>query len=470
MSEQISSLIKSQYISEPSLLFAGGFEHADPRYGIIASGPKSYDPLDRHPSSVRIGFIGTAESIETAQNWLQRGAAGVDGDENYLRFPGFQEDRGFRSTLEFSESWNGQIYKTEVDEIESIKNRRLRFEQFLNLLDEKLKLLTDKDRPPEYLVLALTDELYEKCRVAKYRDGNEIIQRDFRRAFKSLAMKYRIPTQILKQVTWEDRTGDVVSKIYWNFFTGLYFKAGGFPWAPIGLQAGTCFIGVSFYHPLGVGSSILQTSLIQAFDEHGEGLVLRGYEFEWDPNRQGSRSPHLDAEISEQLINQTLDRYSAEMGQTPQRVVVHKTSRFWPEERAGMTSALKKRVQSFDLLALKYQDGVRLVPENLYPPLRGTFFSLGDLDYMYTTGYVPQIGLYQGVHVPSPIEIADHIGQDTPRRRLIEEILILTKLNWNSSVLGGSMPITIRFARLVGEILREVPRDREPLANYKYYM
>jgi len=235
MSEQARAVLTTQYIAEPNLLFAGGYEHVDPRYGILAAGPRSYDPIDKHPGSIRIGLIGTAESIEMAHNWLQRGAAGVDGDENYFRFPGFRSDRGFRSNLEFSDSWNAQLYQSEVDDIESIKRKNLRFEQLLNLLDGKLKFLTDKDRPPEYIVLALTDSLYNKCRVAKFRVGGETVQRDFRRAFKSIAMKYRIPTQILRQITWEDRTGDVISKIYWNFFIGLYFKAGGFPWSPIGL-------------------------------------------------------------------------------------------------------------------------------------------------------------------------------------------------------------------------------------------
>src|SRR5690606_17204278 len=110
-----------------------------------------------------------------------------------------------------------------------------------------LKLLSDKDRPPEYIILALPEELYKRCRVAKYTDkvlGR--VHRDLRRAFKAMAMKYRIPTQIIRQLTLEDKTGDVVSKIYWNFFTGLYFKAGGFPWGPVGLSPGSCYIGISF--------------------------------------------------------------------------------------------------------------------------------------------------------------------------------------------------------------------------------
>jgi hypothetical protein len=50
----------------------------------------------------------------------------------------------------------------------------------------------------------------------------------------------------------------------------------------------------------------------------------------------------------------------------------------------------------------------------------------------------------------------------------LREILILTKMNWNSARLGGLMPITLRFSRLVGDIMREI-KDWEPLTNFKYY-
>jgi hypothetical protein len=45
-------------------------------------------------------------------------------------------------------------------------------------------------------------------------------------------MKYKFPTQFLDQKTFEFRDPDNPAKIAWNFFTGLYFKAGGSPWGP----------------------------------------------------------------------------------------------------------------------------------------------------------------------------------------------------------------------------------------------
>jgi hypothetical protein len=73
----------------------------------------------------------------------------------------------------------------------------------------------------------------------------------------------------------------------------------------------------------------MQTSLIQAFDEHGTGLVLRGHDFEWDPDK-GGKSPHLNSEQACDLVRMVLTRYHKEMHQVPSQVVIHKRSRFWP--------------------------------------------------------------------------------------------------------------------------------------------
>jgi hypothetical protein len=68
------------------------------------------------------------------------------------------------------------------------------------------------------------------------------------------------------------------------------------------------------------------------------------------------------------------------------------------------------------------------------------------------------------------LQVADQVGQDTSREVLLKEVLVLTKLNWNSAALGGLLPITIRFSKLVGEVMREVPADRDPLPQFKFYI
>jgi len=469
-----SSLLEARLVTEPLLAFANGGLHVDPKEGLARFGPRSWSPKRRHPDVVRVGFVGSANSVERAMQWLRVAGEGVRGEGPHLSFPGCAEDRGYYTRLDIADDRTQVLSQRELRLLKDLESDRARFEATLALLEEKLSLLADLDQAPDYVVMAIPDQLFKASRAVEYFDADGgRVHRDLRRALKARAMRYRIPTQVVlgDTTTLKPRPGqDHPAEIAWDFFTGLYFKAGGVPWSPTGLPANTCYIGVSFYRPLGSSGSKIQTSLVQAFDENGEGLILRGHEFEWDSAREGTRAPHLPEETAAELVNMALDRYERELRVRPRRVVVHKTSRHWPAETKGFQAALDARVDLHDLVALRASDDVVLFPESKYPPLRGTQFRVGDLDYLYTTGFVADLGEFHGRHVPSPLQLADHLGHDTARDDLLKEILVLTKLNWNSARLGGLLPITLRFSQRVGDILKELPPTVDPLPQAKYYM
>jgi len=155
------------------------------------------------------------------------------------------------------------------------------------------------------------------------------------------------------------------------------------------------------------------------------------------------------------------------MQRPPRRLVVHKQSRFFPEELAGFQDSLKG--YEYDLVALAPSTGVRLMRHGEYPPSRGVCLSLGDRRYLYTTGYIPSLGRYPHGHVPAPVQITDHVG-DSATRDLLCEVLLLTKMNWNSARFAEKLPVTLRFAKEVGAILRDLPDAFTPEARYAFYM
>jgi hypothetical protein len=463
--------LSAGWVQEPSLRFADGGEHVDPKTGIPLYGPRSLGTF-RHKREVHVGIIGTSESSDFARRYYEEASLGVDGDDDHAPFPGCRADRGYRCDLVFNQKLIELITRSEHQDILGIKKSRDRFEKLLLILELKLRLLTQKDQPLDYIVFALPTDLYQRCKTVDYVEkGQGHVHRDLRRAFKAMAMQYQKPTQILLDsttgLTDSKRDLDHPSVVAWNLFTGLYFKIDGLPWGPAALPAGTCYIGISFFRPMGE-SSTLRTSVVQAFDDNGEGLVLRGHRFHWDERQQG-KSPHLTEDLSEKLISMVMDRYKSEQKQLPKRIVIHKTSRYEPQERAGFEAALKNRGCLYDLVSLTPTSSTRLLRAGQYPPLRGTLFSLGDISYLYTTGYLPALGKYPHGHVPSPLQVADHVG-DTAKADLLREVMTLTKMNWNSANMEGLMPITLRFSRLVGDVLREVPGDREPQPKYKFYM
>lgn len=460
--------LSAGWLDEPLLRFAGGLEHDDPKTGVALAGPRSLGK--GHPSEAHVALVGTAQAVDDAADWLSRCTAGVDGDDDHAPCPGCDRDVGYRFTLRVHQADQGKLTGSELREVAAGKSSRERFERFLDLLDRKVMLLCCRDEPLTCIVVVLSNDLYRQYRAVDYRERSRSYHRDLRRAFKARAMRHGLPTQLLRHATItrpaDGRGLDHPATVTWNLFTGLYFKARGAPWTPVAMTPGTCAIGISFYRPLGDDTNLC-ASIVQAFDENGDVFVLRGEAFPWNERHQG-KQPHLPSDHAEATVRMVLSRYEEERGNGPRRVVIHKRSRFTTEERNGFLGALGG-VES-DLVALRRADEFRLAREGQYPPLRGTWYSLGDRSYLYTTGYLHRLRRYPHGHVPAPLEIADHHGGDTPRRDLLREILLLTKMNWNSAGYAESLPITLRFAGLVGDILRELPPSAEPQRRYAFYM
>jgi hypothetical protein len=95
-----AALITGTYFPEPLLRFANDGLHLDPKAGIARYGPRSWTASGRHPTRLRVGLIGTAETVDAARTWMDERSAGVAGDENNPEFPGWMPDRGFFSSLE----------------------------------------------------------------------------------------------------------------------------------------------------------------------------------------------------------------------------------------------------------------------------------------------------------------------------------------------------------------------------------
>ena len=290
---------------------------------------------------------------------------------------------------------------------------------------------------------------------------------DFHNALKARAMATGLPTQLVWDSTLRRSRGTQdPATVAWNFFTALYYKAGNVPWELSFSDGGSCFVGVTFYREGPDPEAATRTCLAQAFSETGEGIVLRGDPVTWD--RERDRKPHLNREAARKLLEQVLDTYHRHFSVLPRRVVVHKTSRYWEDERQGFLDALSS-VPSHDLLAIERR-GVRFFRLGVEPPVRGSVVQLGDRNYLvFTRGYVPFLRAYPGLRVPNPLEVVEHWGDSSPNR-VCSEILSLTKLNWNTSAFASADPITIGFSREVATIIKELPEGVQPHFKYRFYM
>lgn len=209
--------------------------------------------------------------------------------------------------------------------------------------------------------------------------------------------------------------------------------------------------------------------MAQAFSDRGDGLVLHGDPFEWNEPR---KSPHLPKEAAQDLLSKVLALYQKHLRHKPTRVVIHKSSGYWTEELEGFKDALGN-IPYHDFLALDTRGyrGIRFLRMGHHPPARGTVIELDRKNLVfYTRGYIPYFQKYPGMRIPQPLQIIEHHG-DSSSTQICQEILALTKLNWNTAAFACAAPITLAFSRDIGRILAEFPTGKEELKHlYRFYM
>ena len=112
----------------------------------------------------------------------------------------------------------------------------------------------------------------------------------------------------------------------------------------------------------------------------------------------------------------------------------------------------------------------RLFRGATYPPYRGVSVELDtNTHLLYTRGSVPYYETYTGKYIPEPLEIRVVESEESPAT-ICQEILSLTKMNWNNTQFDGKYPVTLGCSRKVGEILKYLPESQTPQIRYSYYM
>lgn len=484
--------MKVRYIEEPSLQF-GNEQHICPKYGIY-----NYSPFDINqvrPERIAIGIVGKGESIDKILAWLEICKKHIDGKKSkiphpnlFMNFCGFNKDVGFQSDIVHDNTYLRRINNSEFDTIIKKKgNLEERIHDIAGLYLSEIKFLS-KNKNPNVILCALSenfityiqeseDEMSEDEKNDKENNNDEsdidekeisVKEQNFRRYLKAKAMQYNIPIQIVR-----DRIAKPTSEmqdeatIAWNFFTALYYKASGTPWALVRKDTAetTCYAGISFFKSR--DQSTTQTSIAQIFNELGKGVILRGEEITLKKN---NRVPHLAEEQAFNLLTLSLKEYYDAVKIYPKRLVLHKTSHFNEDEISGFTQAARKlNINQIDLASIQSSD-IRLYREGAYPPMRGTHLVLTEQNHvLYTRGSVPYYETYTGKYIPSPIEIRLAYYDESPNL-ICDEIIALTKMNWNNTQFDRKYPITIECARNVGEILKYLEHNDMMQLKYSFYM
>ncbi|AHF92701.1 hypothetical protein OPIT5_23245 [Opitutaceae bacterium TAV5] len=486
--------MKIDFIEEPLLEF--GFDrHVDIRYGIQNLNPFDYKD-NKRPASIRVGFVGTQQSMTGASAWMESCRSPIAGKESrktnlFPAFPGFNPDSSFRATFVTDPTVWAAIHPGEFEKLKSNTSYNARIAAAVELFVERIGDLREKR--VDVVVCAMPLELITLMAETGGKDSTETTvnlddeddvkdtsKHDFHDLLKARSMLTGVPIQVIRPGTWDEKNKrkelDEQSKgrklqdpatRAWNFFTALYYKAGGIPWRLPRSESdiSTCYVGISFYFSL--EKDKLLTSIAQVFNERGAGVIVRG--------KNASRSKtdlqiHLDYDSAKDLLLNALKRYKREHHNLPGRVVLHKTSGFDENEVSGFIAALNELdIDAYDFIYISSSFN-RLYRPNYYPPLRGAYLELdGTTALLYTRGSVPFYEEYPGMYVPKTLMIK-HERSWADLKDVAGEITALTKMNWNNTQFDNLNPITIRASRQVGSILKYTRPQDQIEHLYKFFM
>ena len=506
--------IQAKYLGEAPLYFRDGTMDIDPKRGLSLHGP--VDATDE-VQTIRVGVVSDSEGIQNVTSLfshINEKPVRSSGDQPFttLSFPGFV--RAYNARLIFSDRFNEKLLSREISRLVGIENPNKRIRKVADTYGRKLSSICDRVVVPDVVICHKPEDIEATCddrqgrgltrrereRAEEIRKRVEthmvlapldqdtidfiqmVVRADFRRMLKVASIRAGVPVQILRQSTLETMNyatkiptipavrhrKEDPSTIAWNLSVAMYYKANHFPWRVGNLGPGSCYIGIAFYYDQTTHEKNMLASLAQIFTDTGEGMIVRGDSFHWDTEKRGR--PRLTEESAHDLLKSALDLYKKHHNdQPPNRTVIHKTSKYGEDEIKGFKNA-SGEVPRYDYVTLAHGRDVFFYRNGDNPVLRSTFIPmLGGSYLLYTCGYVPYLKSYYGPRVPRPLEISERHG-DTPPEGLAVETIALTRLDWNTTRYSIHAPITVRFARKVGEILGLVPQEERIQHQYRYYM
>jgi argonaute-like protein implicated in RNA metabolism and viral defense len=174
------------------------------------------------------------------------------------------------------------------------------------------------------------------------------------------------------------------------------------------------------------------------------------------------------------------------MNELPKRVVVHKRTYYTEEEINGLKdSLLHNGVQDLDLIEINFADEIRFIATKIIDGMpkadpfavpRGTCMKFDDYTaYLWTHGIVqsvrnPNYKFYLGgKYIPGPLKITKHHGKSNIGI-IANEILGLTKMNWNSFDLYSQLPATVNSSNEIARIGRLLSKREGITYDYRYFI
>jgi hypothetical protein len=500
-----------KYIDEPLLTFASGQKAIDPRDGLMLFGPFDHKKVQGQKT---IGIIGTHSLRQIMIDYLKKIHSPIFHLDKSIARPNFP---GIEAVFGISVNFNNipqlDIEEKDVDKYLKYTDSHQRVHNWVNLYVEKLNAYINMEEMPVDVWLVIIPQ----C-IFQYGRPNSKIKKDetmisvglkpkdrnsnmtflfpdmqeevdilkeayqfevnFHNQLKAKILSSKIITQIIREDTInyenifadekkirEERLFDTAKA--WNISTTLYYKLGGLPWKLGAVRENVCYLGLVYKKTETDEKNQNACCAAQMFLDSGDGMVFRGNVGPYWNKKTGEF--HLPKQDAIQLISQSMEAFWDRFKFYPTEIFIHAKTYFDNNEWEGFEESTAGKSKIIGV-RIRENNNFKIYRQYQYCVPRGTMLQYDDKKaYLWTKGFIPRFQTQIGLETPNPLEIAVTRG-DATIYTVCKDILGLTKLNYNACIYGDGIPVTLKFAESVGEILTAGKNIKTGVLPFKHYI
>ncbi|WP_197028148.1 hypothetical protein [Bosea sp. 117] len=496
------------YVPEPALRFRHDQLLDDPKDGLLLFGPP------KQKSGFTYGVIGTKEGIRQFGDWAKRIQNAIPAASNVtssVTFPGFEA--AFRMPWPNAPRVVREVDAAKLNGAIRISDPHQRVWQAVDIYaTEIIRWHAEEDAKADVWFVVVPEDLWKFCRPKSTVPKSEVVQPDihlshgkalqtlqardlfddynlaaekhlyenhFHNQLKAKLLETEAVTQLIRQSTIAPYEHlNVAGKparqlqddatVAWNLATAIYYKAGEMPWTLADIRDGVCYIGLVFKKTNNPGDAAEACCGAQMFLQTGEGIVFKGAIGSWASGKPGEF--HLPREQAAQIVRDCVKAYRLwHDGQPPQELFIHGRTVFGPDEIAGFREAAPAGTKVSGIQIRRPND-LKLFRDGRRAMLRGLALPVSNRSaFLWSSGYVPHLRTYPGREVPTPLKVKIVFG-DAPLDTVLSDILALTKVNFNACIYSDGLPVTLRFADDIGEILTAGPPVPKKPLPFRFYI
>ncbi len=316
--------------------------------------------------------------------------------------------------------------------------------------------------------------------------NNEGESFDLHDYIKAYCVEKRITSQIIREKTIKDKQQSC--QINWWLSLSYYVKSLRTPWVLKSIDSTTAFAGIGYSvnsKEDGKGHIVLGCSHI--YSSTGEGLKYKLSKIDNERIQWRHKKPHLSYDDAYEFGKSVINLFYESMNTIPRRVVIHKRTFYTEEEKRGILDSLldNNDIESVDLIEINYENDIKYVSSKIregkteidgFSVSRGTCIKLSSSQaLLWAHGVIPSVinpryNFYPGGrYIPKPLKIIKHHGEGS-LEQIANEILGLTKMNWNSLNMYSQLPATISSSNDIARIGKLIENSSKIEYDYRYFI